>query len=794
MADNFPDLPSKLGAPSKKSLFERQKAEAEAKKARERAETAAVYEDFVKSFDEDGDTGRSHTPARAPPAGGVGHGSAPGKRHFTTSGLKSGPGSLGLVSGSQSRKRYHEGLQSGGRDRNHGVLSFDDERRLQEQSRDRSSPGAGYEDSGDKDAARPTLHLSSLPPGTSPSLIRALLTPTPLTVEDVRILPPTTSSASSTERKATSAIVTLAPETSSTDIETVVSHLQNRYLGFGYRLSISRHLSSAALTGSHAISAPSTNLNNLPFGARPIPQNVSLSRAPPPGHNRVPPPSSYTSSTPYSNRDNLPPTQVTVQIPSDLTLLKLVHKTLEALLSHGPEFEALLMSRPKIQRDEKWAWLWDSRSVGGVYYRWRLWDVLTNGLERRKGRTSTRQHEGRETLFEGQSAWQLDDGGLKFEFTSNLDEFVSDDDYDSSDEEADYAGGIAKRHNDHNTTGAPPAELTDTSEGLGYLNPLAKAKLVHLLARLPQTNAKLRRGDVARLTGFAIEHAGGGAEEVAQLVTRNVISPFSFALSRDQGIAEPNSDDEPGKADGRLEESSNTLDKSAASLVGLYAVSDIFSAAANAGVRHAWRYRSLFETALRQQKVFSKLGRVDRDLKWGKLKAEKWKRSVQNVLSLWEGWCVFPQASQNELLNDFVNSPLNEEEKQATGMEKERPESELQRTKASSKWKSVTEDQSAANSEDVIMDDVDGVAMTEDEIDDNTMAEEDLIDEDLDGMPMMNSSDEEVEEQDLDAPSPDDEPTEAKAVGIANEVPQATAASRRQRMRALDMFADDSDR
>ena len=49
----FPHAENKLQAPSKKSLFERQKAEQEAKRLREEAETKAVYEDFVKSFDDE---------------------------------------------------------------------------------------------------------------------------------------------------------------------------------------------------------------------------------------------------------------------------------------------------------------------------------------------------------------------------------------------------------------------------------------------------------------------------------------------------------------------------------------------------------------------------------------------------------------------------------------------------------------------------------------------------------------------------------------------------------------------
>ena len=48
-----------------------------------------------------------------------------------------------------------------------------------------------------------------------------------------------------------------------------------------------------------------------------------------------------------------------------------------------PEFEALLMTRPEVQRDERWAWLWDPRSPGGVWYRWRLWTILTGASTER---------------------------------------------------------------------------------------------------------------------------------------------------------------------------------------------------------------------------------------------------------------------------------------------------------------------------------------------------------------------------------------------------------------------------
>ncbi|KIW53109.1 hypothetical protein PV05_08705 [Exophiala xenobiotica] len=808
-----PDLPSKLAAPTKKSVFERQKAEAEAKKAREKAETAAVLEDFVKSFDDD-DGYRNTFPSRR---GGLGGGSAPannfgagpGKRHFTSSGLKSGPGSLGpspslSKSGPGSlgptpsfgKKRHHDDYAGGrdgdqdrarDRDRRDRIFSYDD------RARDHRKDGtfAAEDDEGKdadeiKAAAKPTLHLSSIPPGTSVAVIKGLFAASPLTVDNVRVLP--APAASTSGRKSISAIVTLAAETPATDIDTVVSHLQNQYLGFGFNLSISRHLSSAALAASNPLNATSANLNNLPFGAKPIPQHTSLSRAPPPGQGpgRFAPPASYTSSTPYGPRSNLPLTQVTVQTPNDLKQLRLIHKTLEALLIYGPEFEALLMSRPEIQRDEQWSWLWDSRSTGGVYYRWRLWEILTNAKSRRRRQPSSYaiRPQG-DTLFEGQSTWIPPEENLKFEYTTKLEDFVSDEDYNSSDEEdANEGGGLARRYQDHQKLGGNAPDVTADTDGAGYLNPLAKTKLVHLLSRLPRSNATLRRGDVARVTGFAIEHAGAGAEEVAALVTRNVIKPFCYNVKRQDGPAnsaydedgphsERDADDlkaagtgtpadrEAENEEPRAGDGSSLKDTSPASLLGLYIISDILSSSASAGVRHAWRYRSLFETKLRLQNVFPILGRVPRDLNWGKLKAEKWRRSVQNILGLWEGWCVFPGPVHEAFVEGFLNPPLTPKEiAEKEEMERAAEKEQRDREKVS-RWRSVDQHEPPPNNKDRDLDldgrppskagrdrdadgdvDMDGRPM-DDEDDDEDEADQILLDDNLDGVPMVDSSDEE---------------------------------------------------
>lgn len=816
MTQPDPDISAKLAAPTKKSVFERQKAETEAKKAREKAETAAALEDFVKSFDDEGEQQPGLKSQRGSGNGGRGglgavgggFGSVgPGKRHFTSSSLKSGPGSLGPSPAQQRSGPSSRGPAPGlGKKRHFDEYS---ERQNRDRERDRGDRVFSYGDGRDgvgrrdpiafgqeededtkhaeeKAAAKPTLHLSSLPPGTSSAVIKALFVPSPLNVDNVRIIPP--SAGAGTERKAIAAIVTLDAETAATDIDTMVSHLQNRYLGFGFNLSISRHLSSAALTGAGSLgnNTPASGLYNLPFGAKPVAQHTSLSRAPPPGQGpgRFAPPVSYTSSTPYGARstNSLPATQVEVRIPDNLKQLRLLHKTIEALLENGPEFEALLMSRPQIQRDENWSWLWDPKSIGGIYYRWRLWEIMTDRASRRREPYS-RYGSGQPQsfiLFEGQSTWTPPKDDLKFQYTTHIDEFISDEDYNSSDEEdmdEDRGGGLAGRYRDHQRLGGEDMTgLLAHGDGQGYLNPLAKTKLVHLLSRIPATNAKLRKGDVARVTAFAIEHAGAGASEVAELITRNVISPFRHSVKTPKGDEGHDNQDvedselengSPKQQFGRDENGSAadkdpTKDTTPSSLVALYLISDILSASSTSGVRHAWRYRSLVQHQLLEQKTFEILGQLAKKYQWGKLRAEKWRRQVQVILSLWEGWSVFEEARMRELENTFLNPPLTKEEelKKAETEAEERREKE----KTVNRWRSVGDNQADSDSiarnamlpvagdSDVEMN-MDGKPMTDEDNDGDTV----LTDDNIDGVPMIDSSDEE-NEQATDAPHPVEEP------------------------------------
>ncbi|KAI0514895.1 hypothetical protein F5B22DRAFT_207518 [Xylaria bambusicola] len=801
--DDFPDVEAKLQKPSKQSAFEKQKAEAEAKRKREAAETAAVYESFVKSFDNDYDEDDDNSafdrrrnqnnasigrPGVNPPQFGTGGGL--GRRHFGVTSLKSGPGSLGPAPTAFGKKRYDTFQQGSGRkgqDEGRGRLGF------YEDSSDNGPPSRpkgvsrAFDTSDDetdarsrdlaevKAVARPTLRLSNLPPVTSPAVVKALI-PSNLVVENVKIL--TSTNAGGGERKSIAAIVTLSTETPAADIDTAVSALQNRYLGYGFYLSLHRHLSSA-VSSTVASTLTSTSTSHA-FGAKPVPEANNNDSHQPGGFQRgfAPPPSYSIGAGPIS-RTIL---HVLVRAPGDIKQIQLIHKVVESVLEHGPEFEALLMSRLDVQKEERWAWIWDARSEGGVWYRWRLWEVVTGGPENgvRQGKYLP--------LFEGSNAWKMPEKPLAYEYATTVDEFVSDPEYNSSDDE------------EFEDEGHKQAEHGDN--GKVYLNPIGKAKLTHLLARLPTTLTKIRKGDIARLTSFAITHSSRGADEIVETIVANIIKPFALT-SANPDYSKTADGDEAGHGslnstplpEDAARKNTESQDTSASSLIGLYVVSDILSSSATSGVRHAWRYRQLFETALKEAKVFENLGLLSERLHWGRLRAEKWKRSVGLVLSLWEGWCAFPNDAHQFFTETFENPPSAKKEELSEGPKK------------GGRWKTV-EAGSILNdskgflpvSEDMVVETQDGEAGGVEDLDGEVMEEgmdiDVELDSDIDGVPMDADDDDNDSaaniEQGLDASSVDKPDPKRDAIAPVNEETPSSARPRQpgRRMRAVDMFAD----
>lgn len=781
-ARQFPDVQVKLHKPTKQSAFEKQRAEAEAKRQREAAETAAVYQDFVRSFEHDGtassNTQSSFSRSNFPPSRPRVSATGPAMRRFGT-----GSSTNTFRDGAQRSSIRSKEPSSGHRAISKAFMGSDDEDEdspyqasdnFADRGRDSTSTSARAQE---KAIAKPTLRLSNLPPGTSVSRIKSLVSPF-LTVDGVNIS--ASQLAAATERRSAVAIVTLSQDTPATEIDQTVSALQHRYLGYGYYLSLHRHLSSAVSVMSSGPTLGSSTASSAPFGAKPavpVPQQQHR-------HNRRFAPPSMIHN-PLSGRNRI--LHVPVQPPNDINQIRLIHSVVEALLEHGPEFEALLMSRSEVQQDEKWAWLWDARSEGGIWYRWRIWEVVTGFT------SSSRAHHV--PIFEDSHAWKAPEKKLLFEHTTRVEEFCSDPDYDSDeeaevDEDGPFRGG--------------ERQSIKTEAELSFLNPLNRTRLAHLLSRLPVAIHKLRKGDVARITAFAIKNASHGAEEIVDMVVWNVEHPF--ALTATQVL---------GDKDGTIDETeplSNTDkpkgdDLGAACLVSLYVVNDILSSSSTSGIRHAWKYRQLFENVLKRRKVFETLGAMPEKFGWGRLRMEKWRRSISLVLSLWEGWCVFQTESHEHFSLVFENPPPSARAMDSVGQREDsqaRPSTEKASREVTDaqKWKVVETTGSGISGEfapapsqkdgnsssldrdfleakpahkDDAEDDVDGMPMSDEEIDGEVMS-----DTNIDGEPMS-------EEENTDTVAPLAQHTSAEP---DDKGPGEESRRSRKRIRAVDMFAD----
>lgn len=561
------------------------------------------------------------------------------------------------------------------------------------------------------------------------------------------------------------AIVAFSPETPATELDATVSALQNRYMGYGHYITLHRHLSSAVSHSASSMVNLNSSASSQPFGAKPVEQPATQrpQAGPEGGFQRgFAPPTSYNNAGAGMNRANL--FHVPVQPPQNIKTIQLINMVIEGILEHGPEFEALLMSRPEVQREEKWAWIWDARSEGGIWLRWRLWEVVTGSQSKKKGMYVP--------LFDGGHAWKMPDKQLAFEYVTQLDEFVSDSDYNSSDGDDDLEDDTKR-------------EGGQDGDGKAYLNPLEKAKLTHLLARLPSAISRLRKGDIARVTAFAILHASRGVDEVVDLIVSNVESPL--ALTK----ANPERPDFAKQQQAADETAANeAADISSASLVGLYAISDILSSSSTSGVRHAWRYRQLFETALRENNTFEKLGLMAEKHAWGRLRADKWKRSVNLVLNLWEGWSAFTTENQALFVATFENPPSLKAEDR---MQQDEPVQKGRWKVVESTAEKASESKDGKGPTALEADDIVGEPIEEDDvagepIDDDDVEGEPIDEDDIEGEPIDDADIEgEAMDEDEALGATPSKPDEEQAPAEDSHGPRQP----RKRMRAVDMFAED---
>ncbi|KZO98980.1 hypothetical protein CALVIDRAFT_535077 [Calocera viscosa TUFC12733] len=157
---------------------------------------------------------------------------------------------------------------------------------------------------------------------------------------------------------------------------------------------------------------------------------------------------------------------------------------------------------------------------------------------------------------------------------------------------------------------------------------LAKLALGRFESMLRGTTGK--RGEIARLMGFALDHADA-ATEVASIILRS------------------------------LQVDSTPVPRKVARL---HLVCDILHNSA-ASVPNAWKFRQEFESGLGQ--VFDHLSTIY-DSFPGRITAETFKKQITNVLDVWEDWIVFPpdktQEYRRRLDGNATQEPAAEEEEE----------------------------------------------------------------------------------------------------------------------------------
>ncbi|KAF2153756.1 hypothetical protein K461DRAFT_115666 [Myriangium duriaei CBS 260.36] len=643
----FQDVSDKLNAPKKISQFEKARQEAEQKRLREEQEAERALQEFEDSFAEhdnagpDGDNAESTFGPR-----NTGR-SNPRSRFDQPYGSTTGP--------PPSLKRKRELDQLAEERRRSGREDFGS-RRHDRPSSDGRQVRLGDDDDDELESAlgrhspeptvrKPTMLLQLLPGTTTERDIRSII-PSSLKIEDVHFLP--SSRNKQDNDRYLSALVSASASTPISDVDKAIGQMQNKYLGFGCYLKISRHVSSTGKLGNIETSVLAMT-NKNPFGATQQQSYQEANRpsyreaAPPTSLSRVPPPSNFGPQGSAGQNRPSASLSVSVSAPTDIKLLKLIHHTAEQLIAYGPDFEALLMAQPDIQKDEKWAWLYDSTSQAGIYYRWLIWDHLSGDRDKTINELN---------IFASGPHWSTPSETPKYASVTCLEQVCEDDDYYSSDED-----GADEDTQKRPLPGAPGGQVVNIDDignpsfnsQTNYLNPARRAKLTHLLARVPDNIATLRSGDVARVTHFVIHNAGNGAEEITDMLISNLEHPFRYAVKY--------SDDPPSPSP---DESEVKKDRSTAQLIALYLISDVLLTSSTSGVRDAWKYRNLFETALLSRQVFARLGRLERVHSWGRMKAEQWKRKVGVILDLWQAASVFTTDTWRALEKGMWKSAADE--------------------------------------------------------------------------------------------------------------------------------------
>ncbi|KAJ2553980.1 hypothetical protein EV175_002743 [Coemansia sp. RSA 1933] len=193
-----------------------------------------------------------------------------------------------------------------------------------------------------------------------------------------------------------------------------------------------------------------------------------------------------------SSDDNIP--EVLVERPLDHRMTRLIHWTIEHVITHGPTFELQLILRKK--DDPRFAFLTDYELPEHVYYRWRMYSLL-NGDTKRKWRDQMF------FMYDKGPVW-VPPAGIG---------------------NSGAASEMAWDYEDADTASSEAEEEAERSRGDLRRDTLGKRARDRLERRVRRVQgAAVQRGVIAEAMTFAIDHAYA-ASDVVEIVCQSLVDP-----------------------------------------------------------------------------------------------------------------------------------------------------------------------------------------------------------------------------------------------------------------------------
>nr|XP_013118904.1 unnamed protein product [Stomoxys calcitrans] len=133
----------------------------------------------------------------------------------------------------------------------------------------------------------------------------------------------------------------------------------------------------------------------------PPPSGLPFNAQPPPNERANVPAKNYKEYTTEEEKENmqnvLQKSVVKVIIPTEKTVLHIIHRMIEFVIREGPMFEALIMCR-EIE-NPAFSFLFDNESPAHIYYRWKLFSLL-------QGDSISEWNEKEFRMFKGGPIWK----------------------------------------------------------------------------------------------------------------------------------------------------------------------------------------------------------------------------------------------------------------------------------------------------------------------------------------------------------------------------------------------------